>query len=143
MNERMVRVRGGGRFRVEVRDDDGVGVVVLAFAPDGSLGGKARALRHRDDPTAADARVTLVGDGPRGLATTLLAELRRAARRSGIDRLTGQAVLGDGTTQRLLVASGAAVWLADPTTLAFEVPVRGRTVPPAVAQRRHLGRLAS
>ncbi len=143
MNERMIRVRGGGRLRVEVRDDDGVGIVVLAFDRDGALAGKARAVRHRDDATVAEAHVTVLGAAPPALSSKLLAELRREAREVGIERLTGQAVLSDGSTQRLLAASGAAVWLADPGTLAFELPLRGRAVPPAVAQRRQLGRLAS
>ena len=143
MNERMIRVRGGGRFRIEVRDDEGVGLVVLAFADDGVLAGKARAVRHRNDAMAADAHVTVLDAAPPALSEKLLAELRREALDAGIDRLTGQVVLSDGTTQRLLAASGAAVWLADPGTLAFELPLRGRAVPPTVAHRRQLGRLAS
>ena len=144
MRERTVRVRGGDHYRFEVRNDDGVGVVVLAFAPDGHLVGKARALRHRLEPDAAEVHLTFTDDGhPTGLDAKLLGELRAAARALGIHRLTGRVVLGDQATQQLLVASGAAVWLADPDVLAFELPLRRRTVPPIVAQRRQLGRLAS
>jgi hypothetical protein len=139
----MVRVRGGARYRFELRDDEGVGVVVLAFAPDGHLAGKARALRHRAEPDAAEVRLTLLGDDGAGLGARLLSELRSAAKAAVIDRLTGRVVLGDQATQRLLVSSGAAVWLADPHVLAFELPIGRRTVPAEVARRRQLGRLAS
>jgi hypothetical protein len=144
MRERTVRVRGGDRYRFDVRHDEGVGVVVLAFGPDGRLAGKARALRHRLEPDAAEVHLTMLDQAPpAGLAAKLLGALRLAAREAGIHRLTGQVVLGDQATQHVLVASGAAVWLAGPDALAFELPLRRRTLPPAVAQRRHLGRLAS
>jgi hypothetical protein len=144
MSERIVRVRGGARYRFEVRHDDGFGIVVLAFAADGQLTGKARAVRHRLEPDAAEVHLTLVGDEPTaGLDAKLLAELGAAARADGIRRLTGRVVLGDPATQQLLVARGASVWLADPGALAYELPLRRRTVPPIVSQRRHLGRLAS
>jgi L-amino acid N-acyltransferase YncA len=145
MRERSMRIRGGDRYRLEVREDDGVAVVVLAFGPDGQLAGKARALRHRHEPAAAEVHLTLIDAGAGSpLGRKLLDELRGAARAVGIDRLTGRVVLDDGATQQLLVATGAAVWLADPGVLAFELPVRRpRTVPPVVAQRRQLGRLAS
>ena len=144
MRERFIRVRGA-RYRLEVRDDEDVAVVVLAFTADGALAGKARAVRLRSEPAAADVRLTVDGGAHRGLDAKLLDTLRAEARAAGIDRLTGRVVLDDTSVQRLLVARGAACWLADADVMAFELPAsrRARTVPPVVAQRRQFGRLAS
>ena len=145
MRERMVRVRGGARYRLEIRDEEDIAVVILAFAPDGALAGKARAVRLRHEPGAAEVRITVDSTAHGGLDGKLLDVLRAEARAVGIDRLTGRVVLDDTAAQRLLVARGAACWLAESELIAFELPAsrRARTVPPVVAQRRQFGRLAS
>lgn len=144
MRERTIRIHGGSTYRIEERDDADVAVVLLAFTTDGTLAGKARAVRHRHEPAAALAHLT-IPDARRhpALQAALLDELRAVGRRAGIDRLTGVAEPGDTATQQLLAVRGASVWPTPTGGLAFEFPLHRRTAPPAVAERRRLGRLAS
>jgi RimJ/RimL family protein N-acetyltransferase len=96
--------------------------VLLAFATDtGRLVGGARATRAGTD---AEVAVT-VADGlqGRGLGTTLLRQLRRAARRQGIERLTGYVLVENEPAKRMLRSAGAHLELDEPGVLRFALPL--------------------
>lgn len=143
MNERSTRIPRNADYTLTV-SDDGARLVVSARTSDGSLAGHARAIRSILSPGEAEAKLTIADAAAHPLLEAkLLDALRSEARSTGIERLNGRVVFGDTATQRLLIARGAACWIDDSGTIAFELPVsrRTRTVPPEVAQRRQLGRL--
>jgi hypothetical protein len=101
--------------------DDPRRIVLLGFnTRNGRLEGGARAVRLRDDPTAADVAVT-VGDPFQRLGTRLLRELGFAARAEGIERFTGHVLVDNAPAKALLASAGATCTFAEPGVLAFEI----------------------
>lgn len=122
------------------RTDDEGRTVLVAVTDDGRIAAEARAVRHHDDPSTADVAITVADEHQRrGLGTRMLRLLRTEARRSGIDRFVGHVLLDNAAGQRLLVTSRAVCRLDEPGVLAFEIPLRRRTVAPEVAARRTFG----
>ena len=97
-------------------------LVLLAFAADtGMLAGGARATRQG---ASAEVAVT-VGDAyqGRGLGTALLGELVAAARRRGVEQLTGHVLVENEPAKRMLRAAGAHLAFDEPGVLRFDLPL--------------------
>jgi RimJ/RimL family protein N-acetyltransferase len=100
------------RYLTEVDGQDHVAIVALGESPDlkSEVGlGVARFVRLRDEPTVAEAAVTVVDDAQRkGLGRLLATTLADAARERGIHRFRAD-VLADNEPMRAIMSEiGAA-----------------------------------
>lgn len=108
--------------------EPGQRIVLLAFeAGSGRLAGGARAVRHRANPATADIAVT-IGDAfqRRGLGSTLLVALVRAARAEGIEQLAGHVLVENAGGRALVRSAGGHTAFDEPGVLRFAIPIARR-----------------
>jgi acetyltransferase len=113
------------RYLTQVDGRDHVAIVAVAKADDDRAGtglGIARFIRATDDPTAADAALTVIDPMQRkGLGLLLALALARAALDRGVRRFRGTVLADNRPVQQLLEEVGAVVRPADDGSLLFEI----------------------
>jgi GNAT superfamily N-acetyltransferase len=115
-------------YLTQVDGEDHVAVVAATDSHDlkTEVGlGVARFVRQKDDPTVAEAAITVVDDVQgRGIGRLLLVALARLALARGVRVFRGE-VLAENTRMRhLLKEVGASTRAADGQTLIFDVPIQ-------------------
>lgn len=115
-------------------------VAIVATRRDPSSGaeiglGIARFVRATDDPTAAEAAITVVDDVQRkGLGRILAITIARTALERGVKRFRGEVLTDNQPVRQLLEEVGATVRPGPEGSLAFEVEL----VPPEQPSERRL-----
>jgi len=104
-----------------------VAIIAEMDSPDLKTGtglGIARFIRLEEDPTVAEAAVTVIDEAQgRGIGKLLLAALADAARERGIKTFRGQVLASNETMRHLLDELGANVRSDDGEVLVFDVPL--------------------
>ena len=113
------------RYLTCVDGHDHVAIVAVARtpAPEGDTGlGIARFVRLQDEPTVAEAAITVIDDAQgKGLGRLLALTLARAAYERGVRRFRGR-ILADNTAVRQLLADvGAVVSKPENGGMVFDV----------------------
>jgi GNAT superfamily N-acetyltransferase len=86
--------------------------------------GVARYVRLADDPTVAEAAVTVVDEAQgKGLGRLLLRALARAARERGVRHFRGTVLADNARIRAILAEVGAQIHPEDGGTLVFDVPL--------------------
>jgi GNAT superfamily N-acetyltransferase len=118
-------------YLVDVDGVDRCALVAFATDDDGAPGvGIARYSRSREDPTCAEAAVTVLdGYQNRGIATALLLRLADQARRNGISTFTASVMWENRALLDGLRAFGAEVMPSEPGVASVRV-----AVPPSEAE---------
>lgn len=103
---------------------DHVAIVAVRRATDGTDTGLgiARFIRTKDDPTIAEAALTVIDDVQRrGLGRILALTLARAAIERGVTRFRGEILADNKPIRQLLEDVGAVIRPSDAGTLVFDV----------------------
>jgi GNAT superfamily N-acetyltransferase len=127
------------RYLTEVDGHDHVAIVVTRPRPDGSEEGLgvARFIRLRDEPSVAEAAVTVLDDEQRkGLGQLLTVTLARAARERGIRHFRGEILADNVAVRELLRDVGADVRSVEGGRLVFDVALGEQPVAPEPEPRR-------
>lgn len=99
-------------------------VATLVDEPDSPSVGVARYFRSHDEPTHADAAVTVVDEHQaRGIGTLLLTELVRAAIEGGVDCFTADVLWENHDLLARLRAVGAVVVPGEPGLASVRMPM--------------------
>jgi GNAT superfamily N-acetyltransferase len=113
------------RYLTDVDGVDHVAIVAVGVSPDlkSEAGyGVGRFVRTKDDPTAAEAALTVVDDMQhKGIGRLLALSLAEAARERGITHIRGETLASNTPVRQMLDEVGAHVRVEAPTSLAFEV----------------------
>jgi GNAT superfamily N-acetyltransferase len=113
------------RYLTCVDGKDHVAIVAVTRAPDGGAEtglGIARFIRANDDPSAAEAALTVIDDMQRkGLGRILGLALARAAVERGVKRFRGEILTDNEPARNLLEEVGAVVRPAEGGSLFFDV----------------------
>jgi GNAT superfamily N-acetyltransferase len=113
------------RYLTCVDGHDHVAIVAVTRAPDSGVEtglGVARFVRTSEDPTVAEAALTVIDDVQRkGLGRILGLTLARAALERGVKRFRGEIVTNNEPVRQLLEEVGAVVQRADDKSLVFDV----------------------
>jgi GNAT superfamily N-acetyltransferase len=110
---------------VDGRDHVAIVATTDGPEPDGATGlGVARFVRSQDDPTVAEAAVTVVDDSQRkGLGRLLATKLAEAARERGIHTFRAD-VLADNEPMRAIMSEvGAVEREASAGVLTYDIPL--------------------
>jgi GNAT superfamily N-acetyltransferase len=115
------------RYLTDVDGDHHVAVVAgtdsLDLKRDVGLG-VARYVRLPDEPTVAEAAVTVVDEAQgKGLGKLLLRTLARVARERGVRHFRGSVLADNERIRAMLAEVGAQVQKEDGDTLVFDVPL--------------------
>jgi len=113
------------RYLTQVDGQDHVAIVAVTRAPgtDAETGlGIGRFIRTADDPTVAEAALTVIDDAQgRGIGHLLGLALGRAALERGVRRFRGEILANNEPVRELLEELGAAVHRATDRSLVFDV----------------------
>jgi GNAT superfamily N-acetyltransferase len=124
------------RYLTVVDGHDHVALVAtrVGDGPDGSgeVGlGVARFVRLTDEPTVAEAAITVVDEVQgRGLGGILALTLARAARERGIEHFRGEILADNPSARQLLEEVGAVMRVEDEGRLVFDVALRDDAAEP-------------
>ena len=112
-------------YLMDVDGDDRSALVAFALDDEGSPGvGIARYSRSREDPTAAEAAVTVLDAyHNRGIATALLLRLADDARANGIATFTASVMWENSALLDGLRAFGAVVSPSEPGLASVQIPL--------------------
>lgn len=87
--------------------------------------GVARFVRLEDDPSVAEAAITVVDDAQgKGVGRLLLTALARIALARGVRTFRGEVLADNARMRHLLEEVGASTRMADGQTLVFDVPIQ-------------------
>lgn len=115
------------RYLTEVDGVDHVAIVATTESHDlkSEIGlGVARFIRLKDEPSVAEAAVTVADEAQRrGIGKLLLIALATIARARGIRTIRGEVLASNAPMRRLLGELGAEVRSDDGATLVFDVPL--------------------
>lgn len=115
------------RYLTHVDGQDHVALVATTDSNDlkSEIGlGVARFVRLADDPSVADAAITVVDEAQgKGIGRLLLSELAAAARERGVRSFRGDVLVSNGPMRHLLEEAGATVREGDEDALVFDVPL--------------------
>jgi GNAT superfamily N-acetyltransferase len=113
------------RYLTRVDGHDHVAIVAVTLAPGSAAEtglGIARFIRTAEDPTVAEAAVTVIDEMQRkGLGRILSICLARAALDRGIRRFRGEVLANNEPVRQLLEEVGAVIRRADDKSLVFDV----------------------
>jgi RimJ/RimL family protein N-acetyltransferase len=110
--------------------------VALLRDPPGHGIGVGRYVRLRDEPTVAEAALTVVDDYQgRGLGTLLLGLLVVAARAAGIERFRAHLLEENEPVREMLESLGAEARYDSPGVLRLDVPLEPELLPDSPAAR--------
>jgi hypothetical protein len=130
-------------YLVNVDGEDHVAIVATAESLDLKTErgvGVARFVRSKDDPTVAEAAVTVVDDMQRlGLGTLMTKTLARAANERGIEKFRCEVLESNDVVVAALVSAGGAIVERANGTVVLDVPVQSEN---DSAVRRALGVMA-
>lgn len=112
-------------YLMDVDGDDRSALVAFAIDEEGSPGvGIARYARSREDPTTAEAAVTVLDDyHNRGIATVLLTRLADEARANGVSTFTASVMWENRALLDGLRAFGAEVKPSEPGVASVQIPI--------------------
>ncbi|MEP7125577.1 MAG: GNAT family N-acetyltransferase [Byssovorax sp.] len=115
------------RYLTEVDGVDHVAVVATTDSLDlkTEIGlGVARVIRLHDEPTVAEAAVTVSDDAQRkGIGRLLVHTVAEAALERGVQTIRAEVLATNAPMRRLLDDVGAVVRSDDGTTLVFDIPL--------------------
>lgn len=112
------------RYLTCVDGRDHVAIVAVARGPDGSESGLgiARFIRQKDDPSAAEAAITVIDDAQgKGIGRLLALALARAAYERDVRRFRGQILADNVAVRQLLTDVGAVITQSKDAATGFEV----------------------
>ena len=115
-------------YLVDLDYDDRSALVAVAVDDEGAPGvGIARYARAADDPTSAEAAVTVVDEHQRrGIGTILVRRLAEEARAHGIDTFTASVMWENHTVLDPLREVGAEVLPSEPGIASVRIPLPER-----------------
>jgi len=129
------------RYLTCVDGRDHVAIVAVTHAPGTSAEtglGIARFVRTTDDPTAAEAAITVIDDMQgKGLGRILGLTLARAALERGVKHFRGEVLTDNEPVRQLLEEVGAVVHPKDSGSLVYDVDL-GLEDSPGAGQRREI-----
>ncbi len=113
------------RYLTRVDGQDHVAVVAVTHAPGSTddIGlGVARFIRLPDEPTAAEAAITVIDEAQgKGLGHLLALTLARAARERGVQRFRGEILADNDQVRQLLDEVGAVVRSEPDGRVVFDI----------------------
>ena len=114
-------------YLMDVDQHDRAAMVAAAVDEDGSPGvGIARYVRDRDDPTAAEAAVTVLdAHQGRGIGTALVRSLADVARHNGIDTFTASVMWENRALLDGLRQLGAGITPGEPGVASVRIAIPG------------------